>query len=80
MAFTISEVRDPVGTVRDEDGFSPFYRAIQALPVGKAVVIGGMTQQNALSRARSIGLQCTPKRKFRSNKLPDGSVQITRIS
>lgn len=80
MDFTISEISDPVAEPRTGRPTGKFRTAVEALPVGKAVVIGGMTQASALSRARIIGVQCTPKRTFRSNKLPDGSVQITRIS
>lgn len=80
MAYTISEVRDPVDGVAVGRSVSKFRTVVEGLPVGKAIVIGGMRQSDAMSRARAIGLQCNPHRKFTSQKLPDGSVQITRIS
>lgn len=77
MKYEISEIVDPI--VPEGRGRSQFRKTIEALPVGKAVIVTGMNQSNAASRARVIGQVVNPKKKFSTSKLNDGRVQILRV-
>jgi hypothetical protein len=80
MAFEISEICDPVVEPLVRGRKSPFALAVEALPVGKAVIVGGMTQGNAGSRARIIGRTMHPLRTFTTTRLDDGRIQIVRTA
>ena len=78
----ISEVRDPVVVPRSSGGAprSPFAKALHDLPIGRAVIVSGLSDNNISSMACIIGRRYDPPRKFSRAKLPDGSVQIVRIA
>ena len=78
LSYEISDYCDPVKTVGKGPLRSVFREKIEGLPVGKAVIVTGMT--NVSTRARQIGLQMEPKRKFSTGSLGDGRFQITRVS
>ena len=78
--FEISDFVDPVDPVATERVRGVFRERLETMPVGKAIIVGGMTRNNAASRASMISKQCEPKRKFSTAALPDGRIQISRIA
>jgi hypothetical protein len=73
--YTFSEITDPVGGVGAK---SEFTTNILAIPLGKAIVIGGSTISNTASRANQVGRAQEPKRKYSCRTLADGRIQVTR--
>lgn len=77
--YEVSDYVDPVETLKRGKPKSPFRKSIEGMPVGKAVIVTGMSPADACSRANVIGKKMAPKRQFSTGRLPDGRVQIARI-
>lgn len=75
--FEISEVRDPLPGYESR-ARSAFSRALESVPVGKAIIVKGDNRSNIASRALQFGRRVTPNRRYTTNLLPDGCVQIVR--
>lgn len=72
--FQFSEVMDPIHPQRKDE----FRDALDPLPVGKAVIVTGLEQSFVSAKVGYAGKSFTPARKFRTSKLPDGRIQVTR--
>ena len=84
MTIEISEIIDPMPLpVRPENvgrPKSPLSIAVEALPVGKAIIVSGMGQKDLHTRLHSIGKRQAPRRRFSCREIGDGRYQITRKS
>lgn len=80
MKYEVSDIIDPVPVENRGRPLDGFREALNAIPLGKAVIVKGMTGPQAAVRSNAAGRAFSPRRKFSTATLPDGSgIQITRV-
>jgi len=77
MAFELSDYIEP--TVTPQKGQrSEFAEKMKNMPVGKAIIVTGMTQGNVSSRVNQFKIR-NPDKRFVTSKLSDGRYQVARV-